>query len=210
MEVLAHRGCWKEISEQNTLAAFETAFVNGFGIETDLRDCLGEIVVSHDMPQGGESRFSDLIDLYNDKGQGLTLALNIKSDGLATSVQQSLSDPGRSFYFDMSVPDQRHFVSNSLPFYTRMSELELSPSLLDEAVGVWLDCFSGFWVEEAQIQELVEKNKVVCFVSPELHRREIAPEWNRIKSIVKNFSSGCFQICTDDPFLAQEFFNERD
>ena len=54
VEILAHRGFWKKESEKNTQIAFERAFDKGFGIETDLRDIKGEIVISHNMPVGGE------------------------------------------------------------------------------------------------------------------------------------------------------------
>ena len=45
IEILAHRGFWKREGEKNTKVAFERAFDNGFGIETDLRDVKGEIIV---------------------------------------------------------------------------------------------------------------------------------------------------------------------
>lgn len=51
IKILAHRGFWKEETEKNTKIAFERAFNSGFGIETDLRDIKGEIVISHNMPQ---------------------------------------------------------------------------------------------------------------------------------------------------------------
>jgi glycerophosphoryl diester phosphodiesterase len=40
-------------SEQNTEAAFRRALENGFGIETDFRDCGGSLVVSHDPALSG-------------------------------------------------------------------------------------------------------------------------------------------------------------
>ena len=46
IKILAHRGFWKEETEKNTKIAFERAFNSGFGIETDLRDIKGEIVIS--------------------------------------------------------------------------------------------------------------------------------------------------------------------
>ena len=38
IEILAHRGFWREKKEQNSLASLAKAFEMGFGIETDLRD----------------------------------------------------------------------------------------------------------------------------------------------------------------------------
>lgn len=54
MFIIAHRGLWKHPAERNTLTAFENAFKTGFGIETDIRDCLGKIVISHGLSEGNE------------------------------------------------------------------------------------------------------------------------------------------------------------
>ena len=38
MQILAHRGFWREKEEQNTLASLAKAFEMGFGIEPALSD----------------------------------------------------------------------------------------------------------------------------------------------------------------------------
>ncbi|MDR1148515.1 MAG: hypothetical protein LBK66_07780 [Spirochaetaceae bacterium] len=53
MNIIGHRGFWITESEQNTEAAFRRALENGFGIETDFRDCGGNLVISHDPALGG-------------------------------------------------------------------------------------------------------------------------------------------------------------
>ncbi|WP_270990530.1 hypothetical protein [Campylobacter upsaliensis] len=52
MQILAHRGFWREKKEQNSLASLAKAFEMGFGIETDLRDGGGggNLLLSHDIP----------------------------------------------------------------------------------------------------------------------------------------------------------------
>ena len=50
MKILAHRGFWADEEEKNTLSAFGKAFDSGFGIETDIRDRNGELVISHNPP----------------------------------------------------------------------------------------------------------------------------------------------------------------
>ena len=42
-EVRAHRGWWLTPAEKNSKAAFERALAAGYGIETDVRDCDGEL-----------------------------------------------------------------------------------------------------------------------------------------------------------------------
>ena len=49
--VLAHRGIFNCEKEKNSQRALSMALVNGFGIETDIRDLGGRIVISHDPPE---------------------------------------------------------------------------------------------------------------------------------------------------------------
>ncbi len=65
IEIFAHRGYWLKESEKNTKTAFERAFDSGFGIETDLRDIKGTIVISHNMPKGDEMTFEELLKLFD-------------------------------------------------------------------------------------------------------------------------------------------------
>ena len=92
MKIISHRGYWKRLAEQNTIKAFQRSFALGFGTETDIRDLQGELVVSHDMPKGDEMRlekFLALVSSYED-AHSLTLALNIKSDGLLIPLKNIL------------------------------------------------------------------------------------------------------------------------
>ena len=63
MRILAHRGYWKKPEEKNSKTAFLRALEFGFGIETDLRDSGGQVVVSHDMPRGGEMTLEQFCEL---------------------------------------------------------------------------------------------------------------------------------------------------
>ncbi|MCG6306599.1 hypothetical protein K6U21_20885, partial [Vibrio vulnificus] len=85
IDIIAHRGVWTIPLEQNTEEAFKSAFINGFGIETDLRDFNQNIVISHDMPKEGCMTFSDFISMAS-SNNNVTLALNIKSDGLQSTL----------------------------------------------------------------------------------------------------------------------------
>ena len=86
MEVIAHRGFWEKKEDQNTLNSFRFALKKGFGIETDLRDHAGEIIISHDIPVKAHISLDIFLKDYSHITDGLntrpTLALNIKSDGL--------------------------------------------------------------------------------------------------------------------------------
>ena len=67
IEVISHRGYWKTPEERNAPVAFERSFSLGFGTETDVRDCVrdgvSELVISHDIPRGGEFAFADMLRL---------------------------------------------------------------------------------------------------------------------------------------------------
>jgi glycerophosphoryl diester phosphodiesterase len=143
LEILAHRGWWTRPDEKNSPAALARAFAAGYGIETDLRDCAGEIVVSHDMPQTGTMTFDALLDLYLSHDTRPTLALNVKADGMAATIADRLATRGitQYFVFDMSVPDTLGYLAQGSTVYTRRSEFERGSRLDERAAGIWLDAF---------------------------------------------------------------------
>lgn len=202
MEIIAHRGFWKVESEKNTRIAFERAFENGFGIETDLRDIKGEIIISHNMPKGGEISFEEVLQLLD--GRNLTLALNIKADGQADEIKRLLEKYNHTNYFtfDMSIPEMVYQHKLGLKVFTGLSDIITHPIMFKEAEGVWLDCFKSDWFGEDEIVNLINQNKKVCIVSPDLHKRDYRQIWGRYKEI-KNI-----MLCTDYPQEAKEFFHE--
>lgn len=202
MKILAHRGYWKRKDEKNTKVAFERAFDNGFGIETDLRDIKGTIVISHNMPKGDEMTFEELLQLLD--GRNLTLALNIKADGQAEKIKELLEKYNHKNYFtfDMSIPDMVVQHKFGLNVFTGFSDIIPNPIMLEQAKGVWLDCFNSDWFGQEEILGLKNNGKEVCIVSPDLHKREYRTVWNKYKNIEG------IMLCTDYPNEAKEYFNE--
>jgi hypothetical protein len=203
MIVLSHRGYWERPEEKNTLVAFERSFAAGFGTETDVRDCAGTLVISHDPPRGGEMRFADFAAL--DGAAGLPQAINIKADGLAEWLAAAARDARLSdwFAFDMSVPDMRAHLRAGNPVFTRISEAEPMPAYLDEAAGVWLDGFSGMWFDLQMVRDLLGRGKRVCVVSSELHGREPRELWATLRSMAGQTG---LMLCTDHPEAARAAF----
>lgn len=203
MIVLSHRGYWKTQEEKNTNAAFERSFDLGFGTETDVRDCKGELVISHDMPKGGEMTLDQFLDILD--GRDLTLAINIKSDGLAARLAETMSRRGVKnwFVFDMSVPDIRGHLATGAKVFTRMSEVEPVPAYIEQADGVWLDMFNGQWYDSSVIARLLDQGKRVCIVSSELHGRDPASLWSSLRSVAGHPQ---LMLCTDDPETARQYF----
>jgi glycerophosphoryl diester phosphodiesterase len=195
---------WATFQERNSLAAIEAGFEHGFGVETDIRDCCGELVVSHDPPSGGESAFTRMLEIRSSAAG--PLALNIKADGLHEPVAAALATAGEPdyFVFDMSIPDTLSYQRAGLRF-TRQSEYERIPALYDEAAGVWLDGFESAWFDRELIAAHLSSRKQVCIVSPELHGRDQQADWERW-STWDVIGSPDVMICTDLPLEAQEVF----
>ncbi|NJK35066.1 MAG: hypothetical protein HC919_09000 [Oscillatoriales cyanobacterium SM2_2_1] len=207
MRILSHRGYWQDPSEKNQAVAFRRSFALGFGTETDIRDRLGELVIAHDPPVGGELTVSEFLTLYSEyPTQDLPLALNIKADGLQTRLQKLLDEfqITNYFCFDMAIPDAKLFADLGLRFFTRHSELEPEPSLYDRAAGVWVDGFYGEWFTEAVLGGHLNDGKQVCLVSPDLHKRPHEPFWQNLRTwaIAADVN---LMLCTDFPEAAQAY-----
>lgn len=213
MKILSHRGYWKSENEKNTKIAFERSFELGFGTETDIRDFNGELVISHDPPERKFKHItvSDFFKIYKSIGEGLQLALNIKSDGLQEKLFKLIKDYDITnyFVFDMSIPDTIGYLKNNTKFFTRQSEFEIDPSLYSQADGIWMDEFNSSWIEEKKIQNHILNGKKVCIVSPELHKRDFNIEWNNYKSIFLKDTDDNISFCTDLPEKAKQFFYEN-
>lgn len=205
MEIISHRGFWQQSAERNQRIAFSRSFDMEMGTETDLRDHNGEIVISHDMPTGEPITFSDFLRIMN--GRNLTLALNIKADGLSEKIKEILAEFHHTnyFVFDMSIPDLVCQVNAGLTAFTGLSDIQPTPVLLDRCQGVWLDCFNADWYGPEVIDDLIEKGKRVCLVSADIHKRETTGQWCTIKK-AKHIDSPDLLLCTDKPLEAIQYF----
>jgi glycerophosphoryl diester phosphodiesterase len=208
MKLLAHRGIWTDATEKNTFGALTAACTDGIGIETDVRDCDGQLVISHDMPRADALRLDTLLQAIAPRHG--TLALNIKADGLQQPLQQALRKHGigNYFVFDMSVPDTLGYRRADMPFAARISDYERDNALLDSAQFVWLDAFESEWYSIDLVHQLLACGKHVAIVSPELHRRDPAPLWSQLCRLKGR--PGLY-LCTDFITDALETFDvERD
>jgi glycerophosphoryl diester phosphodiesterase len=214
MKILAHRGWWLAPHERNTLSAFDKAFASGHGVELDVRDLNGELVISHDPATTGALPFARVLECYAAKGAPGLLAINIKADGLCPALVPMLDQYGvtrRSFVFDASVPDLRPYLDSDVPVFTRYSEVELYPSFYDRCEGVWVDSFTE---KPASIERAIDdlrRGKYVAMVSPELHKRPHEAVWAAWSAALRQAAkSGLpferLMICTDLPDAAEQSF----
>lgn len=207
MEILAHRGYWKSFSEKNSLQALERAFDCGFGIETDVRDYCGRLVISHDIPNEECMDFDQILDYYKRKKKQETLAINIKADGLQTLLVHKLETYGikNYFVFDMSVPEMVQYKEKGIRFFSRYSDVESSIVMESDAAGVWID---SFYIENWLTSDVIRHNigkRGVGIISPEIHGFNEMAMWNMLKDCTFHKEKNLY-LCTDRPMEAKEFF----
>lgn len=193
--------------DMNSLHALTSAFDSNIGIETDIRDCDGMLVISHDPPRAScKFKFDLLLQAYMSRPTRPLLALNIKSDGLQATLLDTLHRHGveNYFVFDMSVPDTLSYRRLQMPFAARISEYEPNNVLAESAPWIWLDAFHDEWFSVEIIRSWLLQGKSVAVVSPELHRRPHKALWADLLSLQ---AEDRLYLCTDYVFNAMEYFN---
>ncbi len=208
LDIIAHRGFWEKSHEKNSIKSFKRALENGFGIETDLRDFNENIVISHDIPTADCITFKEFMAIVREY-PSQTLSLNIKSDGLQSLAKQTLGNYSEYFFFDMSVPDTLEYSKSKLLFYTRYSDIETHPALINDATGLWLDNFSSNILDLNALKRFLELDKKLVLVSPELHGFEYESYWEQLREFLELNPDRVqsLGLCTDKPLDAKEFFN---
>lgn len=211
MNIIAHRGYWTKKTDRNSLTALRISLEKGYGFESDVRDYMENLVISHNIADGScpdaEEVFKWLAG-YEDK---YCFAINIKADGLKEILQKYLTkyDIHQYFLFDMSVPQMVEFEEVGLRFFTRQSEYETLPVMYRQAAGVWVDGFKNIdWITEKLLKKHIEAEKEVCIVSPELHgKKDYKDFWHRLIKWDIDFSK--ILLCTDLPDQAKDFFRNK-
>jgi glycerophosphoryl diester phosphodiesterase len=210
MNILAHRGWWLEKEQKNSLSALFAGLEAGYGLETDVRDLDGRLVISHDMPQAATAVPLDaLLRFHAAHRCPGTLALNVKADGLQDALRRQLQEHGidNYFVFDMSVPDTLGYLRQGLRTFVRRSDLEHHPALAARAQGLWLDELLAPWVDAEVIRAEAAQAEAVCLVSPELHGRPHEAQWAQIRlALDAGCPAGKLLLCTDFPQAAERFF----
>jgi hypothetical protein len=208
--LLSHRGYWIGAAERNTEAAFRRSWQAGFGLETDVRDLDGTLVISHDPPRAGTLTLEQFLAWRQALGPDLPLALNVKSDGIEGLLQAALRRhaAGHWFVFDMSVPDTLRYRAAGMPYFTRHSDHEATPALYPDAAGVWLDAFERDWLDRASLARHLASGKSVVIVSPELHGRAPEPFWAELgrwcATPFQLAGQATLGLCTDHPERARD------
>lgn len=209
-QLLAHRGNWandlgEECFKKNSVEAFESALSLGFGLETDLRDYRGSLVISHDVAHS----LSPKVDFqFLQRFEG-PVAINIKSDGLTDLLTSNFAAKFQSdvFCFDMTIPELIRYQSLGIPVAKRMSEFEDYPKI--SAGWIWLDSFVSEWYLDNLVEiACVSPDTKVALVSPELHGRPYLSVWPKIAKAMSRLPN--LYLCTDYPTMFLKQYQDID
>lgn len=187
------------------MIALKQAVKEGFGFETDFRDCGGRILISHNPPKGMEITAEMVFKMYKQYGSNEPLALNIKADGLQDLLADLLKKYGITnyFFFDMSICDTVIYVEKKLQIASRLSEYEKDMPFYKDCTTVWIDYFHSDGPTILKVKETLKDGKIACVVSPELHKRGYQQMWSQLFPM-KDESN--LYLCTDYPNKAKEYF----
>jgi hypothetical protein len=199
-QLLAHRGYWKVDNEKNSFLSLKSALLKGYGIETDIRDFNGLLVVSHDIPLDKSLYLEELFSFYRSNNLSNFLALNIKSDGILTLLKTMLNKYKIINYciFDMSIPETIKAKQLHLNFLVRMSDIEENSFDL-KPYGVWLDFFYDVnYFKKVNLIKLLDKYSLIILVSHELHKHSPYIYMKNLLTTKLVNKTNLF-ICTDIP-----------
>lgn len=164
MELISHR-----LNKKEDLAQLPEKY----GVEIDLRDEKGELILSHDPFTEGE-----LFESYLQNYKHGTMILNIKSERIEHRVLELIQKYQIKSYFflDSSFP-MIHLLSNAgeQNIALRFSEFEGMDTLramAGKVKWVWVDCFTVFPLNKSIYDEMKALGYKLCMVSPELQGRE--------------------------------------
>jgi len=139
-----------------------------FGVEVDLRDYDGKVILQHDALKGGEP-FEEYLNQYRHR----FLILNVKCEGVEELVLPLLKSRKIEdfFFLDLSFPALMKLVrTGEHRIAVRFSEYEPAEACLalaGKADWVWIDCFNNYPALDARGEELIRRFKT-CLVAPEL------------------------------------------
>jgi hypothetical protein len=140
------------------------------GVEVDLRDAEGGIIISHDPFSSGEN-----LEQYLQNYTHRFLIANIKSERIELRVKKLLDkfQIKNYFFLDSSTPMiVRCGLESGYKFAIRVSEYESVTSALRMkalADWIWVDCFEGLSIDRDEYLALKSAGLKLCLVSPELH-----------------------------------------
>lgn len=144
----------------------------GYGVEVDLRDFNGELVLQHDPYVGGEN-FESFLKCYSHA----QLILNVKSEGIEMDVLNLLKryNIDNYFFLDCSFPmivKMLRYGENRIALrFSEFEKIDTIIGLAGKIDWIWVDCFNQLPLTK-EVGDLLRNLKFrLCLVSPELQNR---------------------------------------
>jgi len=168
MKIIKHR--------VNRISDFEF----DYGIEIDVRDYNGELVLSHDYPNKNDFLLKNYL---NDIPLDTMIAINVKSCGIEENLKNIITDLNirNYFVFDFSFPYLLKAQEFGITTAFRLSEYEKDEQ--DFCKWVWIDCFNSIWYDSKFLKSLKDKKFKIAIVSPDIHNRQNEDEFLKIKKL---------------------------
>jgi len=168
------------------------------GIEVDIRDYDGELLLTHDPFTQGE-RLEDLLAVYDHA----LIILNVKCDGLEGQILDLVKkyDIQDYFFLDVANPTLVRLANQGVhQIAARFSEyepVESALALAGKVDWVWVDCFSKLPLTEETYAQLKEHFNI-CLVSPEMQGfPETAIQDFRHQLRTMPIDAVCSDLCDD-------------
>jgi glycerophosphoryl diester phosphodiesterase len=222
VDILAHRAnvAGPDRANENSLKACETALIQGFGLEIDLRRTAEGFLISHDPSPLSERNDLTLFAALFAKHPLASVAVNVKELGyepeLIRLFEENTFGAG-AFYFDFELlepasPGAAQKKLRGLPggsstrVAARLSDRgeTLAQALSIPGEIVWADEFDGLWLTRREVEAVHRAGRKIFVISPELHgfnavdRRQ---RWADFKAW------GVDGLCTDYALEACDFLN---
>lgn len=208
MKIICHRGLWKGKTElQNSKRACLEGLKLFDGIEIDLKNKNGKIILSHD-PILSNKRYLELSVLFKENKDSF-YALNIKEDGLGPKLKELITKYNIKNYmcFDLSSPEEYCYLQLGLKVFKRFGDQDFINISQQKTRGLVFDIFNN----RNQLNYLKKLNNSklnlpTMIISPELHNLSFLKTW---KLYNEKLTTKNLYICTDHPFEAREFFENK-
>jgi hypothetical protein len=149
-------------------------FAAADGIEFDIRDSAGQIIVTHDPFSSGQL-FADFLSFCV---PNKFYIVNVKSEGIESVAISALEAAGirQFFLLDCSIPAMvRLGRAGETRMAVRFSEYESLETVLSMAPfvqWVWVDVFARLPLDAASASTIHNAGLKICLVSPELQAQQ--------------------------------------
>ncbi|MCK5101363.1 MAG: hypothetical protein KAR17_01065 [Cyclobacteriaceae bacterium] len=191
MKIIRHR--------RNTIQELQETSQE-LGIEVDLRSYGNDLIIHHEPFDRGEL-FTNWLKYFR---HGM-LILNVKEEGLENRllIEMEKHNIEDFFFLDQSFPFLiKTAKSGESRCAVRVSEYESIDTALSLAGlidWVWVDCFTGFPLNQASAQQLKKAGFKLCLVSPELQGRIASSEIVAMRKKLEKENIEVDAVCTKYP-----------